>query len=42
VLCITAHGLKTPDLLPSFDELPVVPPRIRDVAALADTFFNTK
>jgi threonine synthase len=42
VLCITAHGLKTPDLLQSFDELPVVQPRIREVAALADTFFNAK
>jgi threonine synthase len=37
VLCITAHGLKTPELVTiSEQELPVAAPRFREVAALAD------
>ncbi len=38
VLCITAHGLKTPDLVPTsrFDS-PIVNPKLREIATLVET-----
>jgi threonine synthase len=37
VLCITGNGLKTIDaVLPALPEAPVVPPKLREVAALVD------
>lgn len=37
VLCITAHGLKTPDLAGGgIAELPVVNPRLREIASLVE------
>lgn len=42
VLCVTAHGLKTPDLTeaPPDDALPVAAPRLGEVARLAETLLR--